>query len=111
MSRRVTNGLIVLPMNGVRPSPPPTSTSKPISPAPLRCRRRPMSWILMAARSWSDAVTAGLDAVHADGSEVGHRVRKLRELDPVELDVLARREVAVAAVIFAGDMRQHAHLR
>ena len=26
-------------MNGVRPSPPPTITSKPVSPAPLRCSR------------------------------------------------------------------------
>ena len=42
---------IVLPIIGVRPSPPPTSTSKPISPSSLRTRRRPMSWTVMAARS------------------------------------------------------------
>ncbi len=52
---------MVLPMNGVRPSPPPTITSKPVSPAPLRCSRSPMSCTLMAARSWAAAVTAILN--------------------------------------------------
>ncbi len=59
----------------------------------------------------ADAVAAGLNAVHADGGKVGHRIGQVGQLDPVELDVLPRREVAVAAVIFARDMRQHAHLR
>ena len=38
------------------------------------------------------------------------RVRHLVELDPVELDVLPGGEVAVAAVVAARDMREHAHL-
>ena len=38
------------------------------------------------------------------------RVRQLFELDPVELDVLPGGEMAVAAVVAARDMRQHAHL-
>jgi hypothetical protein len=33
------------------------------------------------------------------------------QFDPVELDVLARGEVAIAAVVLAGDVREHAHLR
>ena len=52
---------MVLPMNGVRPSPPPTSTSKPVSPSAFLCIRSPMSWTLIAARSWSDAVMANLN--------------------------------------------------
>ncbi len=52
---------MVLPMNGVRPSPPPTMTSKPVSPAPLRCIRNPMSCTRTAARSCAAAVTAILN--------------------------------------------------
>ena len=52
---------IVWPMYGVRPSPPPTSTSKPISPCSFLCIRRPMSWIATAARSFGEPVTAILN--------------------------------------------------
>ncbi len=152
---------MVLARNGVRPSPPPTMTSKPISPASLRCSRSARSWMRSAARSWDDAPTAilnlrgmkvnsgcsvtcwritsaqnarildlvgrhagplvggdvahaiaaGLHAVHADAGEVGHGVGQFGELDPVELDVLPRGEMAVAAIVAARDMRQHAQLR
>ena len=52
---------MVLPMKGVRPSPPPTITSKPVSPAPFLCIRRPMSCTFTAARSCADAVSAILN--------------------------------------------------
>ena len=45
-----------------------------------------------------------------DLGEIGERVRHLLELDPVELDVLPGGEMAVAAVVAARHMRQHAHL-
>ncbi len=38
-------------------------------------------------------------------------VRRIAQLDPVELEIGARREVAVALVIGAGHMRQAAQLR
>ena len=46
-------------------------------------------------------------------SDVGERlddVRRLLELDPVVLDVLARREVAEVLVVLARDVREAAHL-
>ena len=52
---------MVLPMNGVRPMPPPTMTSKPGSPASSRRMCRPMSWTLTAARSCAVPVTAILN--------------------------------------------------
>ena len=56
------------------------------------------------------AIAAGLHAVHADAGEIGHGVGQFGELDPVELDVLPRGEMAVAAIVAARDMRQHAQL-
>mmetsp|Transcript_4930 Transcript_4930/g.17645 ORF Transcript_4930/g.17645 Transcript_4930/m.17645 type:complete len:489 (+) Transcript_4930:2631-4097(+) len=72
------------------------------------------------ARDVADAVAAGLDAVHVDLGQQVHHVGALVERDPVELQVLPRREVAIAAmagegaiadnVVFAGDARQLAQL-
>ena len=59
----------------------------------------------------ADAVAAGLDGVHLHRRQVGQDVGRLFQLDPVVLDVLARGEVAIAAVILVGDVAQHAHLR
>ncbi len=42
----------------------------------------------------------------ADLGEIGQRVRQFGQLDPVELDVLPRGEMAVAAIVAARDMRQ-----
>jgi hypothetical protein len=50
-------------------------------------------------RDVADAIARGLDRVHLDRGQVGQDVRGLLQLDPVELDVLARGEVAVAAVV------------
>ena len=49
--------------------------------------------------------------MHLDRGELGEDVRHVLELRPVELDVLARREVAVASVVLAPDVRELAQLR
>jgi hypothetical protein len=58
----------------------------------------------------ADAVAAGLDRVHLDFGEVGEDVGHVRQARPVELDVLARGEVAVAAIVLARDVRELAQL-
>ena len=58
----------------------------------------------------ADAVAAGLYGVHLDAGEVGEDIRDVGQRGPVELDVLARGEVAVALVVFAGDMAEHTQL-
>ena len=55
-------------------------------------------------------VAARLHAVHADAGELGHGVGQLFELDPMELNVLPRGEMPVAAIVAARDVRQHAQL-
>ena len=57
------------------------------------------------------AIAAGLHPVQSGAREVGHRVGQFGELDPVELDVLAGGEMAVAAVVAARDMGERAQLR
>jgi hypothetical protein len=58
----------------------------------------------------ADAIARGLDGVHLDAGEVVEDVGHVAQLGPVELDVLARGEMAVAAVVGARDVREHAHL-
>jgi hypothetical protein len=58
----------------------------------------------------ADAVAAGLDAVHVDCGQPVHHIRAAGQRDPVELQVLARGEVAVAAVELARDAGQLAQL-
>ena len=58
----------------------------------------------------ADAIAAGLDAVHLDLGQLGQDIRRLLQLDPVELDVLAGGEMAVAAVVAPGDPGQAAQL-
>ena len=58
----------------------------------------------------ADAVAGGLDRVHFHRGQIGQDVRHFLQLRPVVLDVLACREVAVALVVAACDMRQHAEL-
>ena len=48
--------------------------------------------------------------MHFDLRELGEDVGDVLELRPVELQVLARREVAVAAVVFPADVRERAQL-
>jgi hypothetical protein len=59
----------------------------------------------------ADALAAGLDGVHFDLGQIGEDVGRFLELDPVVLDVLPGGEMAIAAVVFARDVRQPAHLR
>ncbi len=54
----------------------------------------------------ADAVAAGLDAVHVHVGQQVHHVGRGRQRDPVVLQVLTRGEVAVAAVMHAGDVGQ-----
>ncbi|MND98090.1 hypothetical protein D3C80_904290 [compost metagenome] len=56
------------------------------------------------------AVAGGLDGVHLHLGQLLEDVRHFGEFDPVELDVLPGGEVAVAAVVLAGDARQAAQL-
>ena len=58
----------------------------------------------------ANAVAARLDGMHLDGSEVGEDSRHIGQRRPVVLDVLARGEMAVALVVFARDMAEHAQL-
>ena len=58
----------------------------------------------------ADAVARCLDGVHLDAGEIGQDLRHVGQRRPVVLDVLARGEMAVALVVFAGDVGQHAHL-
>ncbi len=56
------------------------------------------------------AIAARLHAVQTRAREIGHDVGQVLELDPMELDVLPCGEMAVAAVIVARHMCQHAQL-
>ena len=64
----------------------------------------------MIAGDVAHAVAGRLDRVHLDGRELGEKVGNILELRPVELQVLPRREVAVAAVVLAADAREGAEL-
>ena len=64
----------------------------------------------MIGRDVADAVAAGLDRMHLDGCETGQHVRHVFQRGPVVLQVLSCREVAVVAVVLAGQMREHAQL-
>ena len=64
----------------------------------------------MVGRDVADDIAGGLHGVHVDFGQRRQRVGRILELDPVELQVLARREMAVAAVVLAGDIGQLAQL-
>ena len=58
----------------------------------------------------SNGVAAGLDGMHAHiGQRIQH-IRHILQLGPVVLNVLARREVAIAFVPALGQVGQLAHL-
>ena len=58
----------------------------------------------------ADAVARSLDRVHLDARQFGEDVGRVLQRRPVELDVLPGGEVAVAAVVFARDLGELAHL-
>ncbi len=64
----------------------------------------------LVGRGVAYAVARGLQAVHFDLCQMLQDLRHLGQLDPVELQVLARGEVAEITVIGAGDIGQLAHL-
>ena len=59
----------------------------------------------------ANVVAAGLHAMHADAGELRHRVRQFGKFDPVELNVLPRGKVAVAAIVFSRDLGKLAQLQ
>ncbi len=65
---------------------------------------------ILVRRDVSNAIAARLQAVHLDAGELGQDIGHLGQLDPMELQVLARGEVAVALVVAARDLGQLAHL-
>ena len=58
----------------------------------------------------ADAIARGLDAVHLDVGEQIENVGDVLQPRPVELDVLPRGEMAVAAVVAVGDQGELAQL-
>ncbi len=58
----------------------------------------------------ADAIAGGLDGVHLDFRQRLENIGRVDELRPVVLEILARREMAVAAVIFVRDVGKAAHL-
>ena len=65
---------------------------------------------ILVGRDVADAIPRCLDRMHLDLRQFGKDVGGLVELDPIILDVLPRGEMAVAAVVFARDVREHPHL-
>ena len=59
----------------------------------------------------ADAVARRLDGVHLDAGEILKNVGNVLQRRPVELEVLAGGEVAVAAIVFPRDEGEHAQLR
>ena len=66
---------------------------------------------ILVRRYVADTISAGLNGVHLDRGEFLKDVSAFLKLDPVILNILTRGEMPIIAVIFARDMRQHAHLR
>ena len=58
----------------------------------------------------ADAIAARLDRVHFHASKVSEQIGAFFQLDPIILDILARGEMAVIAVIFTRDVGEHVHL-
>lgn len=64
----------------------------------------------VVSRDVANAIARGLERMHLDACQFLQDIRRVGEARPVVLDVLARGEVTVAAVILARDMGEHAHL-
>src|SRR6266849_3643211 len=58
----------------------------------------------------AEGIARGLDRVHLHGGELGEDVGRLRKFRPVQLEVLSCAEMAVAAIVLAGDMRELSQL-
>ena len=64
----------------------------------------------VVGRDVANAITARLDRMHFHARKQREDVRYGFELRPVVLQILTRREVTEALVVFARDPREHAHL-
>ena len=64
----------------------------------------------MIGRNVADAIAARLQRVHLYRRQLGQNVGNVHQLRPVELDVLPGREMAIALVVTARDMRELAQL-
>ena len=64
----------------------------------------------MVRRHVADAVAGGLQGVHLDAGEFFENLRNVFQRRPVELDILARGEMAVTLVVAARDMGELAQL-
>ncbi len=64
----------------------------------------------LVGRDVANAVAAGLNRVHLHRCEIGEDVGHFGEVRPVELHVLPRAQVAIALVVVARDVREHAQL-
>ena len=84
-------------------------------PEDLRVRARIGDFVvrdagIVVGRDVANAIARRLDRVHLDACELGENVGRILERRPVVLDILARREMAVAAIIAARDLGELAHL-
>jgi hypothetical protein len=59
----------------------------------------------------ANTISGRLDRVHFHAGQIGQNVGHRFEFRPVVLDILARGEVGVAAVVFARDQCEHPQLR
>jgi hypothetical protein len=89
--------------------------ARPLTQDQLGGRARILDLVLgdageMIGRDVADAVSRGLDRVHLDIGEQVENVGDVAQLRPVELEISARGEMAVAAVIALADQRELAHL-
>ena len=65
----------------------------------------------VVGRDVTHAIATGLDGVEISLRQHRKNVRRIREPGPVELDVLAGREMSVSTIVIARDMGKLAHLR
>ena len=65
---------------------------------------------IFIGRDVADAVAGGLNPVHFNCGKISQYIRCFFQLDPIELEILTGREVTIAPVVFARDVRKHAHL-
>ena len=49
--------------------------------------------------------------MHFNCGKISQNIWRIFQLKPIELQILTGREVAIATVVFARDVRKHAHLR
>ena len=64
----------------------------------------------MIGRDITNAIARSLNGMHFDFRELVQNIRAIGERGPVELNVLPRREMAVALIVAPGDVGELAHL-